>query len=316
MLPIGVQKVRESAARATCTNNLKMIGIAVHAYVDVHKRVPPAWNPDSIFGDQTNQGLSAGPDVIGTAHFLLLPFMEQQQLYKNSKNDANKFDFRTGKMAATILSCFLCPADSSNGDNLTSYGYGSCNYLANLWVFDPRGTGNIIQAMPDGSSYTIMFTEAFKTCPYPSGEAQREIAWANHPQFGAGPPSDAPVFGWENFTRGNTFLASAGIITKGPHIAGQLPNYCVPYFDLSKGDKAPAGCIGYQIAHNIANLPCDPRIVQSAHKDAIQVGLGDGSVRGVAKEVSVTTWVMACVPNDGMPLAGQYVNDYDDDDDD
>jgi hypothetical protein len=305
--PIGVQELREAAAKTTCVNNLKTVGIAVHAYVDGHKRVPPAWNPDSIFSDQASkQWLSAGPNVIGTAHFQLLPFMEQEQLYKNSKNDAVKFDFRTGTTAKTILPIFLCPADPSNNGNTTSYGYASCNYLANLWVFDPRIPANLIQAMPDGTSNTIMFCEGFKTCPYPSAAPQREIAWANHPQFGAGRPSDAPVFGWENFTRGNTFSESAYILTKGPHVAGQLPNYCVPYFDLDTGIKAPPDCVAYQIAPNLACSPCDPHLVQGAHKDSIQVGLGDGSVRGVTKQVAVTSWVVACVPNDGWPLASDY----------
>jgi prepilin-type N-terminal cleavage/methylation domain-containing protein/prepilin-type processing-associated H-X9-DG protein len=64
LLP-AVQKVREAAARMTCSNNLKQIGIAVHAYHSAYDRLPPSMNRKGM-----------------TADVLILPYLEQDARYK------------------------------------------------------------------------------------------------------------------------------------------------------------------------------------------------------------------------------------------
>src|SRR5262245_1932015 len=63
LLVPAVQKVREAANRASCQNNLKQLGLALHNYHDANKAFPPAVTTVA----PTQHGLIAR----------LLPYIEQ-----------------------------------------------------------------------------------------------------------------------------------------------------------------------------------------------------------------------------------------------
>src|SRR5687768_15998198 len=57
LLVPAVQKVRESAARTQCRNNMRQIGIALHSFHDRFKKLPPGYvsNVDAN-GEDTGPG--------------------------------------------------------------------------------------------------------------------------------------------------------------------------------------------------------------------------------------------------------------------
>src|SRR5262245_32290994 len=77
LLVPAVQQVRESAARMQCQNNLKQIGLALHAYHDTKKVLPPSqlW----LYPDFPKYSLD---QKSWSWMFFILPYIEQSNLYR------------------------------------------------------------------------------------------------------------------------------------------------------------------------------------------------------------------------------------------
>ena len=198
LLP-AVQKVREAAGRTQSQNNLKQIGIALHALHDVHGKLPvsvgdfpqaidgggggnPNWKPNSI------------PSRFGTQQYFLLPYLEQDGLYKTPQMDPRisleggttdgttswrlKQRNTLGPAHNTYLKVFVAPNDPSlTGDFKAWGGGGATSYSVNWHAFggggwndwNVGGKARIPGTFPDGTSNTIAYMERYAICGSKAG---------------------------------------------------------------------------------------------------------------------------------------------------
>src|SRR5579864_6418797 len=117
LLVPAVQKVRAAAARASCQNNLKQIGLAVHIYNGVYRKVPPV---EGVNYSPNAYGRFISPDgKNGTLFFYILPYIEQQPLYNQCGGDS----MNAGPATVPI---YLCPSDPSA---INAGTYGGCGVM-------------------------------------------------------------------------------------------------------------------------------------------------------------------------------------------
>ncbi|QDV38503.1 DUF1559 domain-containing protein [Tautonia plasticadhaerens] len=187
LLP-AVQSAREAARRAQCTNNLKQLGLALANYESSTQSFPLGGN-NGPGGPTTNDNRYWGA---WSPHAMLLPFMEQTQVYNainfnylgRSDGNGERGNY-TG--VSTRINTLLCPSsspprttwnvDSNLGMNKLFAGN---NYFAStgssiMWIGWPTDIPNGLFAVggvpfssrdiTDGTSNTVAFGE-FRTGDY------------------------------------------------------------------------------------------------------------------------------------------------------
>jgi len=109
LLP-AVQKVREAAARMSCANNLKQIGLALHHYHDSQQSFPPGYLATVSYVDGANDTTPGW----GWAAFLL-PYLEQTNVFETIKLNLPIQDRQNAPAIQTMVKVYLCPSDGTPG---------------------------------------------------------------------------------------------------------------------------------------------------------------------------------------------------------
>jgi prepilin-type N-terminal cleavage/methylation domain-containing protein len=307
LLP-AVQKVREAAARMSCSNNLHQLSIATANYAGTYQdKLPPA----SDYEPNTN-GTPNGGAIMNASLFLLLaPYFEQGALYTLANNAAqvgssqnlNSYSVVTGTgvaIGASPIKQVQCPSDPSlsSGMSSTLNSWAGTTYAGNFQLFGGSYSGGTYNAqykignVPDGTSNTICFAEKYAGCSNSASTGGN--LWA-YPGGDFGVPSAAPTTavtapGAQGNGSGANLWGPTFANGANKSISGAAPTYIWPQPQLQ-----PSPYMG-------TTSVCDPQQASSPHTAVIQVALLDGSVRGVNGSVSKSAWSFAIDPADGQVL--------------
>jgi prepilin-type N-terminal cleavage/methylation domain-containing protein len=318
LLP-AVQKVREAAARMNSANNLKQIGLALHNYNDSTGSLPPThgWEPKLSSGQRYSPN-----GAHGSALFHLLPYIEQDNLYKSSFT-TQYFFYVLGPGTTTSYS--YSSSDPTYGYNYNiTYSYTayptytsvpsgiraywnmavysqpvkaytaphdpsntSVNYYSNYLVnSDVFGKNYKIQTIPDGTSGTVLAAEAYASCYGSTTGGYRNAFWAGYYYEGYGYSYNYTY----NYT--GSYYRNLGYTTT-TYSYSYTYNYA-PKFSPVAGKTFQARPSPSQ---------CDSQLPQGLASGSIQLLMGDGSVKGVGQGVSTTTWA-ALVSSDAGDVPG------------
>jgi prepilin-type N-terminal cleavage/methylation domain-containing protein len=329
LLP-AVQKIREAAARMQCSNNLHQLALAVHNYHSSNETMPP-WALGT-------------PNQVASSHFLLLPYIEQDNLYKQ----ANGFSWNVRTAA---VKTFVCPTDPTQSDGVftsqavnypfnasaplrisTPQGvpFGAATYALNAQVAGaslvsghPVRGSTKLTSITDGTSNTVLFAERYAWCAgpeYPSAAtphlASGSVTWSIWSRGG------------KNTTNSNwSDGAPAAPLPPATNAAGpdgyswwDNPLFDQPYRALPNTDAGPGprsltnfrqnwdgGVVNPGgIQGNPRPNACDYRRLQALHSGTMMAALADGSVRAVNSSISALTWERVCAPSDGAVLGNDW----------
>ena len=270
LLP-AVQKVREAAARMSCTNKQKQIGLALHNYHDTNAAFP-AGQPQGYYyaGWYGTPGLQNNNRANWAAS--VLPHLEQSAISAQLQALllANSGVTCAAPFSTVVMAAFACPSDPA-APKVSSQGFHT-NFVAchgsgyATPTADPRGIAldgvmygvkqTRLTDITDGTANTLILSELLQG-------------------------SDAAAGGHD--VRGrmwNTIHAGTSFTTMYP------PNSTV-------GDNTMGYC-GAVVGAPCSASPTDTNafaLARSKHTGGVNATLADGSVRFVSNSIDPNTWL-------------------------
>ena len=269
LLP-AVQKVREAAARATCQNNLKQIGLAMHSHHDALQQFP-----NGSSDGPTTTCCAATSRVGWTWMYHILPYMEQNNLHRETDDLV---------VQATPVKGFYCPSrrqaviytnlgnaaarcDYAGNGGLKLSDAGLNGMLMRTWsvIPVPAGTdvtrGNqrrTMTSVTDGLSNTLLVAEKQVHVTVLGSAGGDNEPWQNS--------------GWD---QDNVRFGEAVPQSDNEHPTSASPTFWSIRFG-------------------------------SSHSGGFNGVMGDGSVRFIRYSVDAANWLRVCLVNDGEVINGDF----------
>jgi prepilin-type N-terminal cleavage/methylation domain-containing protein len=252
LLP-AVQKIRESAKRVQCMNNLKQIGLAFHNHHDTLGIFPTAgyawWDEPSYDASGKPQ---VGSDQLAGWCFQILPYIEADDAWHGG--DATTNTQRAINAAAAVNKVFFCP--SRRPPSTVVYYDGTihalCDYAVSNSDQDGIARSQIngpdtvsIAQVTDGLSYTLMVSERRMNLQ---------------------------------------FLGQLTIDGDNGYVYGY--NYGDAGMDTIRSTRQPPQDDFYDPDINVIGSP----LFGSSHHGLMQAGFGDGSVRVITFTIDAQTF--------------------------
>jgi len=334
LLP-AVQKVREAAARTTCVNQMKQLGLAVANYDSTYQKFP---------GLSTSSTMTTNPDKYSQSLFTqLLPFVEQEALQKQliAGNPTTNILFNLPTVLpdyrSTVIKIFLCPADQSPLDGLTAISkFGGTSYVPNSEIFgnsNPSGaalaaTSDRLSSTyslgrltsKDGTSNTAAFFEQFASCG--SAGVAGENAWVV-PTYATTGPTGATAGGFAVaggiHSVAYPFVSNNGQTNTATYSAWTAPGTASPGGALPARPSISIPVVGTSAAlanryfhpfRNVTQNECIKAtgggIIHPQHTGSSPIAMGDGSVKAVSSGITIATWAFLINPEDGQALGSDF----------
>jgi prepilin-type N-terminal cleavage/methylation domain-containing protein/prepilin-type processing-associated H-X9-DG protein len=279
LLVPAVQKVREAAARMQCSNNLHQLGIGLHNHHDSRGHFPPG----GVTTAMPQLGIPAGV-THGWAVFVL-PYIEQDNLYKQYRFDLDWRDPANEPVRTTAVKTFLCPSSPGGArtDSFNSSVFGTVRGIAGDYPPDNGVSGDLrtaglIDNVADLKG-VLRVNETPRFADITDGTSNTELLTecAGRPQR------------WR-----------AGKLISGRQGGGMWADRDAEYIThgfTSDGLTSPGPC-----AVNCTNAD----EIYAFHTGGANVLLGDGSVRFLSTSVSIRTVARLITRNGGEVIGDEF----------
>jgi prepilin-type N-terminal cleavage/methylation domain-containing protein len=263
LLVPAVQKVREASARAQCQNNLKQMALACHNFHDTYKKLPP----------------SRIADPYGTWYVMLLPYLEQGNLFKSWDLTQTYYNQPAAFDVKAQVPQFLCPSRRTPpqiGIIAEGVATGAKGALGDYAVSSGDNTGDPVTAYDLAGAKGAIIT-GFRV----------GAAWQSRTKF-------ALVLDGLS----NTFLIGEKHVQRGQfgNVNGDRT--------LWNGDSIDvftrAAGTGLSLITDIGQA--NNQRFGSYHPGICNFALGDGSVRAIQLTVPDTVLSLLVVRDDGQPI--------------